>query len=241
MSTLLTYGRLVGFEIKCFRRNPPAAVLNFALPVVVVLILGATLTDRKQTLIPAGMTFGLLMGCYSQIAYAVVDRRDNLFLKRLRATPLRVSAYLGVMLGYALLLAAVLCVLIYLVAVVVGGAPAPRHPAATILTLAVGAFCFCALGLAVCALVPNEDAAPAFIWGIALPMVFLGTFFTIKSTGVLGHIASIVPTRHLDLALTHAQTARTGLGLATTDLLILAAWGVGGLIIAAWRWRWEPK
>lgn len=138
MTTLLTYGRLVGFEIKCFRRNPPAAVLNFALPIVVVLILSATLTGHKQTLIPAGMTFGLLMGCYSQIAYTVVDRRDNLFLKRLRATPLRVSAYLGVMLAYALLLAAVLCALIYLVAVAVGGAPAPQHPAATVLTLAPG-------------------------------------------------------------------------------------------------------
>jgi ABC-2 type transport system permease protein len=241
MTALLNYGRLVGFEVKCFRRNPPAAVLNFALPVVVVLILSATLADRKQILLPAGMTFGLLMACYSQIAFTVVSRRDNLWLKRLRSTPLRLSAYLCVMLTYALLLAVALCAIVYAVGVGIGGADTPHHWAAFVVTLLVGAFSFCSLGLAISALVPNEDAAPAFVWAVALPMVFLGTFFTINSTSVLGRIASVVPTRHLDLALAHAENARSGLGFTGTDLLVLAAWGIASLIIAAWRFRWEPK
>jgi hypothetical protein len=35
--------------------------------------------------------------------------------------------------------------------------------------------------------------------------------------------------------------ATTGSGIAVSDLLILAAWGVGGLLIALWRCSWSPR
>jgi hypothetical protein len=35
--------------------------------------------------------------------------------------------------------------------------------------------------------------------------------------------------------------ATTGAGIAGHDLLILAAWGIGGLLIALRRFSWSPR
>jgi len=47
--------------------------------------------------------------------------------------------------------------------------------------------------------------------------------------------------RHLAAALLTAYNPHTtGAGFAVTDLLIVAAWGVGGLLIALRRFSWLP-
>jgi len=47
---------------------------------------------------------------------------------------------------------------------------------------------------------------------------------------------------HLDNALFKAfDPAETGSGIAGTDLLILAIWGAGGLLIALRRFKWSPQ
>jgi hypothetical protein len=47
--------------------------------------------------------------------------------------------------------------------------------------------------------------------------------------------------RHLATApLTAYNPHTTGAGFAGTDLLIVALWGVGGWVIALWRFSWVP-
>jgi len=51
----------------------------------------------------------------------------------------------------------------------------------------------------------------------------------------------VFPVRHLASALLTAYNPyTTGLGFAGKDLLIVAAWGVGGLLIALRRFSWMP-
>jgi ABC-2 type transport system permease protein len=61
-------------------------------------------------------------------------------------------------------------------------------------------------------------------------------------SNTLRDIANAFPVIHLNDALFKAfDPATTGSGIAASHLLILAAWGVGGLIVALWRFSWSPR
>jgi hypothetical protein len=58
----------------------------------------------------------------------------------------------------------------------------------------------------------------------------------------MGNIASIFPVRHLANALVTAyDPGTTGPGINATDLAVLAAWLVGGLIVALVRFSRTPR
>jgi ABC-2 type transport system permease protein len=57
----------------------------------------------------------------------------------------------------------------------------------------------------------------------------------------LVHVADVFPVRHLAAALLTAYNPHTpGTGFAGTDLLIVAAWGTAGLLVAVRRFSWLP-
>ena len=54
-------------------------------------------------------------------------------------------------------------------------------------------------------------------------------------------VADLFPGRHLADALLVAYNPHTnGSGFATADLLVVAAWGVAGLLVAVRRFSWLP-
>lgn len=241
MNAAVKSARLIGYEQKTFWRNPPAAVLMFVLPLALLLILGSTLGGTKRMLLPGALTFGLLMTCYSQIAFAIVQRRDDMFLKRLRATPLRAAYYMSILIGNALLLGALMVAVMFVVGIQIQNLTVAGRWWQIAVILICGAASFCALGLAMSALVPNEEASPVLLHGFALPLTFLGTFFSISNTSVVGRIAGIFPTRHLAVALAGAFDAHHSASLPAWDLAVLGFWFAGSILVALWRFRWEPK
>ena len=65
----------------------------------------------------------------------------------------------------------------------------------------LGAITFASLGVAITAVIPNADAAPAIINIVVLPLVFLsGTFFPIGSR-TLDNISNVFPVRPFQQAL----------------------------------------
>jgi ABC-2 type transport system permease protein len=120
----------------------------------------------------------------------------------------------------------------------------PAHSAlALAVTIALGAAVFCAIGIAITAIIPNADAAPAVVNGIYLPLVFLsGTFFPISNSSVLAKIASYFPIRPFVLATFNAMNPRvTGSAFQGSHLLDMAIWGVLAMIFAVRRFRWMPS
>jgi ABC-2 type transport system permease protein len=111
-----------------------------------------------------------------------------------------------------------------------------------LLTFAVASSACCALGLALSTLVPNADAAPAVVNFVYFPIVFIsGTFFPVRQTSFLAHIASIFPVRHVILAVFAGfDPQRSGPSFEWAHLAVVAAWGVAGLVVAVRRFRWEP-
>ena len=258
MNGMALAARQVGYENKAFWRNPAAAFFTFAFPLLFLVIFTTIFGDDTSTL-PTGqevsnptyytatiLAFSVITACYTNIAMTVTIARDGGVLKRVRGTPLPGWSYL---LGKVLhsivvmaLLVAIVCAfgrIFYDV-----GLPTRSLPA-FLVTLAVGAATFCALGLAFTAVIPNAEAAPAVVNASILPLLFVSGVFIPTDDGPawLRALANIFPVRHFVDALTESfiPPPDNRAGWLPGHLAVVAVWGVAGLLLAARYFSWEPR
>jgi len=215
---------------------------------VIIVIFGAVFNSAAdpffyglsglQYYVPTIAAQSVLGACYSQLAIVLAMRRQNGILKRLRATPLPAWIYFVGLLAHCIMIS------IVEVALIIGvgklyGVPMPTHWVAILVTLILGAASFCALGVAVASLIRNSEAAPAVVQFILFPLVFIsGTYFPIHS-GVLNHIAGVLPVLPFNDALLGPFAEHTGFDWS--HLAVLLAWGVVGAVVAVRRFRWDPR
>jgi ABC-2 type transport system permease protein len=244
----------VRYVNKAFWRNPSSAFFTFAFPLMFLVIFTAllgnnklhigTMTVKASTYYVASMgAFAVITASYNNLAIGVSFQRDEGVLKRIHGTPLPSSAYLGARVLHSLYISVVLVVITALFG---HGLYHARLPTGAPLfqlavMLVVGGAAFSALGLAVTGLVPNADAAPAIVNATILPLEFLsGIFipFTNNTPQWIVWVARIFPVRHFVVAL---QAAFLGTKFQWTDVLIVAAWGLGGLLLGIRYFTWEPR
>jgi len=115
---------------------------------------------------------------------------------------------------------------------------------AVLVTLALGVFCFCAVALAVTALIPRGDSALPVAWGTILPLCFISDIF-VPIEGAprwLQDVASFFPLRGFADDLEAAFNPVTGShSLQAGHLELLALWGVAAAAFALLTFRWEPS
>jgi ABC-2 type transport system permease protein len=239
----------VFYEQLSFWRNRQNAIFTFVFPVVFIVILGALFHGAGrssyydglavlQYYVPTIAALSVLGSCYGQLAVALAARRQNGILKRVRATPLPAWVYFTGLLVHCVLVSAVDIVLI----VGIGrlyGVPLPTHWLSVAVTLVLAAACFCALGVAVASMIANSEAAPAVAQLVLFPLLFLsGTYLPIHSAA-LNQVAGWLPVRPFNEALMapFAENAKSD----WRRLLVLAAWGCVGAVIAIRRFRWDPR
>src|SRR5262249_32121163 len=107
-----------------------------------------------------------------------------------------------------------------------------------ILMVLVGSAAFCALGLAATAVIPNADAAAAVVNGIILPLEFVSGIFIAfgdNTPAWILWIARVFPIRHFALGM---QAGFLGTPFSWADVLVVAAWGLGGLFLALRFFSW---
>jgi ABC-2 type transport system permease protein len=238
---------------KAFWRNPSRAFFTFAFPLMFLVIFTAllgngtvhigTMSVKASTYYVAAMaTFGVITACYSNIAMTLAFQRDSGVLKRIDGSPLPGGSFLGSRVLHALFVA------VLLVAITAGfgrafyGADLPNGLLLLrfLVMLVVGSMAFCALGLAVTATIPNADAAPAIVNASILPLLFLSGIFIPFGNGTpawIMWIARIFPVRHFASGM---QAGFIGTPFDWTDVLVVAAWGAAGLVLAIRFFTWEP-
>ena len=119
------------------------------------------------------------------------------------------------------------------------------HVPAILVTLAIGAASFCALGAALTAAIPSLDAAPAITNLAVLPLYFLSGVFIPEDqipNGVLD-FADAFPVRHFFEAFfsVYEPAGAGGAGMQWGHLAVVAAWGLAGALLAVRFFRWTPK
>jgi ABC-2 type transport system permease protein len=153
-------------------------------------------------------------------------------------------AYLTARIIHAVLMAILLVIIVTLFGVAFYHAHVTvRTLPAFIVTIMVGAAAFSALGLALTAVIPNADAAPAVVNASVLPLLFLsGVFIPLPDhTTWYVAVAKVFPIYHFTHAMLAAFFLPKGSGFQGTDLLIIGIWGVVGLAAAVRFFSWEPR
>lgn len=248
--------RQARYDMLAFWRNPASAFFTFVFPLMFLVIFnlvfgggeigvpGGTVSTATFY-VPAIVALSVINACYTNIAMSVTFSRDRGVLKRVRGTPLPPFVFLAGRILQAVGVGIMLVVLVLGAGVVFYGVDldAGKMPAFG-LALVVGAACFCSLGLAITAFIPNADAAPAVVNASILPLLFISNVFIPTSTAPdwLNHLASAFPVVHLADSLHAAfNPFQTGAGLELKSVAVMAAWGVAGVVLAARYFSWEPR
>ena len=255
MSDLRLMLQQVRFTNKAFWRNPAAAFFTFAFPLMFLVIFTALFGNEQ---IPVAGTrvalstfyvaqiaaFSIITATYTNLAIGVSFTRDQGVLKRILGSPIPGWAYLSGRIAHSILITLLLVGIVAAFGAAFYEAELPsRTLPAFLLTIAVGAATFSALGLAITAVIPNADASPAIVNASMLPLLFLsGIFIPIQDpTAWYVTFAKFFPVYHFAKAMESAYFAPTGSGLEGTHLLIVGAWGVVGVILSVLFFSWEPR
>jgi ABC-2 type transport system permease protein len=244
------------YDALSFLRNRQGRFFTLALPVVFLVIFCALFgngtvhvpggTMKESTYyVPGLVGFGLIQAAFANLVVSVTTQRELGLLKRRRSTPEPAWVLIAGRSLLAVGTAAVIAAALVLIGVVAYGATPPgRTIPAIIVTIAIGAITFCALGYALVTAIDSADSAQPVIQMVMLPLYFISGVFVPEAQipHWLRDIANVFPVRHLQQALLKAFNPHTvGAGFAWSDLLVLAVWGAVGLAIAVRRFSWQPK
>jgi len=255
--------RQVRFTNLAFWRNPASAFFTFAFPLMFLVIFTALLGqgelrfDRfelETTTYYVGVmaAFGVISACFTNIAIQTTFSRDEGVLKRLRGTPLPAGAYMSARVLHAMVVGAILVVITLVFGKIAYDSPIPTGGPLFEFTVAflVGSLSFAALALALTAVIPNAEASPPIVNAVILPLLFLsGIFIPLDDEAPewVSTVAEFFPVKHF------ADAMRAGfLGNVEAagqrvfvfdwvDVVIVAAWGLVGLVLAARFFSWEPR
>lgn len=253
MSDFKLVWRQVFYEQLSFWLNPVAAIFTVGFSVIFLVLLGATggashlgtLGGLRaiQYYVPGFVAYGVMSTCFNTLAVALVIRRETGLLKRLRLSPLPTWVMLAGVAGSALAISTVQVGLLLVIGKFVYGVVLPHNVGAFAVALVVGVMCFTALGIAASTLIPNQDSGGPIVGVVFFVLLFLsGLWYPLSPGSTLASISGYFPIRHLMLATFAPFDRLPGVsGWDWHDIWIMAAWGVGGAIVAVRRWRWAPR
>ena len=254
MSALALTLDQVRYVNKAYWRNPARAFFTFAFPLMFLIIftsllgsgtvhIGPLAVKQSTYYVAAMASFGVITACFNNIALAMSYGRDTGILKRLDGTPLPAACFLASRVLHSLFVAVLLVVLTAMFGHVAYGADLPRGMMLLrfLVMLVVGAGAFCALGLAITAVIPNADAAAPIVNFAMMPVLFLSGIFIAFGNGTptwVLWVARVFPVRHFALGM---QAGLVGTPFHWMDVLVVAVWGLAGLVLAIRFFSWEPR
>lgn len=240
------------FDLLMFRRNPAATFFTVVFPLIFLFlftsIFGNEVTNdgvRAATLyVPGILTLAVVSATMINLAMTMTVRRERGVLKRVRGTPLRPWVFVA-----AQGLAGV-AISVFMTVVVVGigwlvfdVSLRPAGVLSLLLSVIIGAISFSALGLALTAVIPSENAAPAVTNAIVLPLYFISDVFIIgEKPAALRAIANIFPIQHLATATSESfNPFAEGMPWPVGHWLVLVLWGAFGIAVTLMTFRWTPR
>jgi ABC-2 type transport system permease protein len=244
------------YELLSFWKNPQSRFFTLLLPILFLVIFstvigGTTTTPTGARIkvsvyyVPGIATLAIIAASFVNLAVSIVTQRESGVLKRRRATPVPSSVLIAGRASVAVVVALVVVAAIIVIGRLAFGVPVPTSTLpGVVLASVLGAFTFCCLAFAVSAFIGNADAAQPILQAVTLPLYFISGVFIPDANNPrwLRDVANVFPVRHLAQAELRAfDPLASAPGIAWSHLLVLAIWGVGGLVVAVRFFRWTPR
>lgn len=232
-------------ELRLTARRAENVLVTIVIPAVVLLFFASlnvvpTSAGRPvDFLLPGSLALAVIATGLVNLGIATAYERHYVVLKRLGGSPLTRGGWLAAKMLSVLVVELAEVVLLLAIAILALGwnAPAGVSPGLLVVGLVLGTVTFAGLGLllagalraeATLALANGLFLAALMLGGIVLPLDHL--------PDALVAVAKVLPAAAL------ADTFRVALGSggdATAPLAILAAWGVGAVVLTVRTFRWE--
>ena len=245
------------YALLSFRRNPAATFFTIIFPLLFLVIFGFVFGGEKTGppeqrvdvatfIVPGILALSIVSATFVNLAMGQVIRREAGQLKRLRGTPL---SPLGHIIGQ-ILASLVIVVFMTVVVTVIGrlffGVEFNLSSIGVFaLSIALGSIAFSALGLAITAIIPNDDAAPAITNATVFPLYFVSDVFFFNdenSTGFFSKVGDFFPIKPLTGSLQDSYNPFIeSVSIPWGNWAVVAAWGVFGVLIAARFFKWTPE
>jgi ABC-2 type transport system permease protein len=232
-----------------FWRSKEAALFIFLFPLLLFVLLGSVYNGKiygvpaPQALLAGLIGYGCANTAFAGLAIQLVLRRENGILKRLRATPLPPSTYVAALLSSTLIVFALQTIALLVLGRILYGTPFPHAVGSLVLAVVLGAAVFAALGVATASLIRSGDGSSAVVNFILLPMAFLTGSFgpTRHYPRFLRAIGDVLPLKYFVDLMNAVYLRSHALWTKPGAIGVLAAWGAAGLVVAVFRFRWEPR
>ena len=233
-------------ERRMFWRNPTAAFFNFVLPLLFLGLFGAIFSGNQKDLnviVPGIAGLSVMSTTFSALAMNITFLREQGVLKRIRGTPLPSGSYLAAIGANAVTNAFIQVSIVVLAGRVFFHIGWPKDWLELAVFVCAGVICLASLGVAWSHVIPNFDAAPAYVNIVFLPTIFIsGVFYDEKNAPKFLHdIAQALPLTHIIDGLSGAMVTGRGLGDNLSALAVIAVWTAFGIAMAVRGFSWESR
>jgi len=243
------YRHQLKWEQLLFWRSRESAVFVFLFPLLLFTLLTAVYNGRiygrpaSWALLAGMLGYGAATTAFAGLALILVARRELGILKRIRSTPLPPATYLVAVLTSIMVVFALQAVSLFVLGKVLKSTPWPHNVVSLVLTLALGAATFAALGLALTGFIRSLEGSSAIVNVIVLPMAFLSGSFgpTRHYPQVLRAIGAVLPLKPLIDLINGIYLHGQQIWDRPRAVAVLVAWGILGMAVAIRKFRWEPR
>jgi ABC-2 type transport system permease protein len=241
------------FEQRVFWRSREAAIFIFIFPLLLYVLLSSVYGDEVELggeIVPAGdvllaglFAYGAANTAFGGLAILLVGRREMGLLKRLRSTPLPPATYIAAVLLSFLVIFTLQAIALLVLGKTMFDASSPENWLGFAGAIVLGVACFACLGLAAASLIRSAESVAAVVNVMVLPMSFLSGAFgpTSDYPGFLEAIANVLPLTYFLDIVNGVYLDGESLFADPTALGVVAAWGVGALLITVRRFSWTPR
>ncbi len=245
-------------ELKDFFRQRESVVFTLAFPVILLLIFGSILNfpiqgglNFTQYFAPGIIAVGLFGASFQTLAIQIAVERDKGILKRLEGTPMPPQSYFLGKIVMVLVTVVLEIVILLGISVALGKVTLPSdwHRWVTMLWVTLlGVAAGSILGIAFSSVPRTGKSAPAVVTPIALILQFIsGVYFVFTQFPKwLQPIGAVFPLkwiaqgyRSVFLPDSYGQYEAGGGWEHGRTALVLGAWAVVGLLLAARTFRWR--
>jgi ABC-2 type transport system permease protein len=224
-----------GFSFQALRAQPPYIVQSRELP-------GKTLT-YIDTLIPGIIGFSIMQTGIFSLAFALVRLRDAGVLRRMLATPMRITDFMAAQVISRLIMGVAQILLLLAVSFLLFKFQMRGNILEFVAVATFGSTIFIALGFIIAGASKNEDSVPAIANLATIPMMFTsGVFFSRDVLpGWLATVSGYFPLTYLIDSLRGISVQGKGLLDVRTEILGITVWLVISIFLATRLFKAEPS
>jgi len=194
-------------------------------------------------LLPGIIAMSVMQMAVFSVAFVFVLFKERGILKRLLATPMRVSQFLTANVVTRLVVSVFQTAILIGVAILLLDATVIGSYFLILLTVILGVLMFLSLGFIISGVAKTIDSVPVFANLVVFPMLFLGgVFFPIDSMpNWLQKIAEFLPLTFFSSALREVMTRDAGFSAIRSDLFAMIVWSAVLLPLAALAFRFQER